>query len=487
MNISWIALQESLQNSVVQVVAQITPLDWIEPYRSTRQFENRGTGFFIDESGYLITNAHVVDEAAMVWIHLPALGKKTVFVDIVGFCPELDLALLKVRDADLAVLHATLTQIVSLPLGDSDKVERTQEVLMLGYPLGQSMMKSSIGTVSGREFLDGHSLIQITARIHAGNSGGPLLNGDGNVIGIALANVTKKPSIGYALAINEVKIMLDDLYKQPLVRKEPLGMQYNYASREHAVSLGNPVPAGIFINKVFKDKLFEVLGVRAGDMLYTFNGIAVDAYGDMSVSWSHDKVNIFQVASRLSLGDPMSIVVYREGQKVELSGTFHHTPCYPIRRFYPPYEAVDYEIIGGLVIMELTANHITVLGKRWPRLLAYTVEENMMESALVITHIFPGSCMYQMRSLAPGFVIHSLNNSSVTTLADFRKAMFEGIESDLFVLEACEGARVVASLKALLHDEKKLSKQYAYPLTHSSMAILDRYAQNDETDNQKTT
>src|SRR5579864_7431121 len=96
---SWAQVQEIMQNSVVQVISQVATFNWSEPYRVEEQHEGRGTGFFIDCEGHLITNAHVVDQAKTIWIHVPMLGKKPLFAHIVSFCPDRDLALLRIDAA----------------------------------------------------------------------------------------------------------------------------------------------------------------------------------------------------------------------------------------------------------------------------------------------------------------------------------------------------------------------------------------------------
>src|SRR5438128_2166755 len=92
----WTRMQDVIQNAVVQVFAQVGRFNWVEPYKIEEQGENRGSGFIINEDGYIITNAHVIDEAKRIWVHIPVLGRQTVHVEIIGFCPDRDLALLRI-------------------------------------------------------------------------------------------------------------------------------------------------------------------------------------------------------------------------------------------------------------------------------------------------------------------------------------------------------------------------------------------------------
>ena len=160
------------RDTVVQVFAQIAELDLMQPYKTPTQYGSRGSGFFINEHGHIITNAHVIDQAHAIWIQIPSLGKRLINVIVVGICPERDIALLRVADEDVDYIRSELGYIPYLVLGDSDKVRRSDEVLALGYPLGQESLKSTTGVISGRE----KNLIQMSAPINPGSSGGPLLN-----------------------------------------------------------------------------------------------------------------------------------------------------------------------------------------------------------------------------------------------------------------------------------------------------------------------
>ena len=103
-------------------------------------------------------------------------------------------------------------------------------MLVLGYPLGQYRVKSSTGVVSGWESGAGRSWIQITAPINPGNSGGPLVNDLGQVIGIAVSAVFPSQNVGYAIPINELKMILENLHTQGLVRRANLGLAFNFGS-----------------------------------------------------------------------------------------------------------------------------------------------------------------------------------------------------------------------------------------------------------------
>ena len=116
---------------------------------------------------------------------------------------------IKVKPEGLEIIKNEIGGVKFLTLGDSDYVHRADEIMALGYPLGQQNLKSTTGVVSGRE----QHLIQISAPINPGNSGGPSLNIRGEVIGINTAYIPDAQSVGYIIPINELKIILEDLRK----------------------------------------------------------------------------------------------------------------------------------------------------------------------------------------------------------------------------------------------------------------------------------
>lgn len=470
----WREVQESVKDTVVQVFAQIAEVDLLQPYKTPAQYPAYGSGFFINDNGDLITNAHVINQAKAIWIQIPSLGKRIIEVDLVSVSPDRDLALLRVKPHELAVIKSALGRIPYLALGDSDIVRRADEVMALGYPLGQQSLKSTTGVVSGRE----GQFIQMSAAINPGNSGGPLLNLKGEVIGINTAIIANAQNVGYIIPINDLKVILQDMYQMPLLRKPFLGVLFNNGTETLAKFLGNPEPGGCYVVEVIDNSTLAKAGVKRGDMIYQINGHAIDIYGDMSVPWSEDKISIVDYVSRLSIGQEISLVVYRNGERKDLKVTFSKAELPAIRKIYPGYEEIDYEVIAGMVVMPLTINHIQILAQNAPGLTRFGEMNNQTRSTLVVTHIFPSSQLYRSRTITVGSTLNEVNGFEVHTLADLRKALQEGdrtyltIRASDHVARASDNVFVTLSFDKVLEEEMKLSRDYKYPLSVTAQTLL---------------
>lgn len=456
----WRQVQERAKDTVVQVFVQTATFNWLEPYKSPRQNKSFGSGFFIDDQGSIVSNFHVVDETVGIKIQIPSLGKEQFDVEVVGVCPDRDISLLKLTKESFEKITKALGKIPHLEFGSSDLVVRTQEILALGYPLGQEKLKSTQGIVSGREHVWGESYIQITAALNPGNSGGPSLNTSGKVIGINTARIPTAQNIGYIIPIDDVKSVIQDLYKVKLLRKPILGCEFNYGNKHMVEFLNNPQPGGLYIARVYKNSLLEKTGVMASDMIYEINGYKVDLYGEMNVPWSEDKVPLAALLNRLVLDEQLQIELYRDGKKKEFLVDFSHTTPLPIRTYYPEYEKIDYEIIGGLVVMELALNHLDKLETVDPDLVRYRKRENQYEPRLIVTHIFPHSQAQQARVLGVSDILTEVNGKKVRTLNEFRESIRQ---TDKYMTFKTEDQKfMVLSRKAVVADEDKLATKYFY-------------------------
>jgi len=476
-NNAWRPVQEAVKDTVVQVFSHIAEFDFKQPYKTPRQFTSTGSGFFINEDGNIITNFHVVDQARSIWIQIPSLGKRIVDVEIVGVSPDRDLALLKLADEGRNVIAKELGKIPHLVLGNSDFVRRSDEVMALGYPLGQQSLKSTTGVISGRE----GNLIQMSAAINPGNSGGPLLNVNGEVVGINTAAVMQAQNVGYIIPINELRVILPDLYKVRLLRKPFLGVLFTNATESLTEYLGNPKPGGCYVTEVIGNSTLQKAGVQRGDMIYEINGHKIDVYGDMSVVWSEDKISLVDYVSRLSIGQDVNLVVYRSGERKNLTIKFSQAELPAVHKVYPGFEKIDYEVFAGMVVMELTMNHVQIFSKIAPGLLRYAEMKNQAEKTLIITHIFPTAQIYRTRTLLPGATLNEVNGMKVETLADFREAISQVAGDKLTMLASDQVSRasdhvfVVLPFDKVLKEETKLAMDYRYPISRTVNQVLAKH------------
>jgi serine protease Do len=471
----WRPIQEQVKDTVVQIFSHVAIFDVLQPYRSPEQGTMSGSGFFINDNGDIITNAHVVDQAKAVWIQIPSLGKRIIDVDVIGVSPDRDLALLRVGAEGLEIIKKELGSVPFLPMGNSDILLRSDDVLALGYPLGQQSLKSTTGVISGRE----QNLIQMSAPINPGSSGGPLLNSKGEVVGVNASGVVEAQNVGYAIPINDLKIILSDLYAVKLLRKPFLGVLFNNATDTLTSFLNNPAPGGCYVVEVVRGSTLEKAGVQRGDMIYQINGYPIDIFGEMRVPWSEDKCSIIDYINRLTIGETVNLLVYRKGERKEFSITFNHVELPSIRKVYPGYEDIDYEIFAGVVVMELTLNHIQVLIKQAPGLTKFAEMRHISEPALVVTHIFPNSQVYRARTLSVGSTLNEVNGISVHTLKDFRNALKKGLNNQFLTMRASENASrttdnvlIALDMNKVIKEEVRLSQDYKYPLTASTKDLL---------------
>lgn len=461
---TWLDVQKQVKDTVVQVFSQTSEFNWIEPYKTPSQNEGAGSGFFINDKGDIVTNYHVISQAISVQIQIPSFGLERFDAEIIGVSPERDIALLKLVPESSQKIKQKLKNIPFLTFGDSDQVLRSQEVLALGYPLAQSRLKSTLGIVSGRERHGAFGYIQITAPLNPGNSGGPSLSVDGEVIGINTAMIADAQNVGYIIPINEVKNALADLYSVKLLRRPTLGCLFAAATPELVDYLGNPGDGGWYVVKVFDKTLLRDAGIIDGDMLYEINGYRVDRYGEMNVPWSEDKISLFELLNRQKIGDQLNFLVYRKGQRKIFNFKLELKYNAPVRVVYPEFEPemTDYEVVGGMVIMQLTINHVSKLIQHAPSLMKYMRQDILHDPALLIAHILPNSQSFKTRILRAGDVLTEVNGEKVQTLVDFRKAAKKSSESGYLTVTTDEKLYAVLSVEKILKDEDVLSSRFFY-------------------------
>lgn len=271
------AMSAVVSISTVQAAesSQETAQSFLDPEDESQK--GLGSGFFVHPAGYLVTNAHVIEDVTGVRVSLRIDGVTREYpARVVGADPPTDVALLKVE--------ADREDFPILPLGDSDALGVADWVVAIGNPYGLSH-SVTVGVVSykGRTDVmpagrDGYyDYLQIDASINPGNSGGPILNTRGEVVGIANAVNAVGQGIGFAIPINMAKQVLMPLLTEGKVARSWLGISVEDLSPQMLRGLGlPPTLAGVMVSEIVRGAPGEQAGLKVGDVITSFDGVRVN-------------------------------------------------------------------------------------------------------------------------------------------------------------------------------------------------------------------
>lgn len=281
--------------------------------RSPQQVEGIGSGFFISADGYLITNHHVVKDALSITVE--TIDKKKYKAKKIGEDPKTDLALLKIEGDSHPYLE----------MGDAEKTEVGEWVLAIGNPLYQDLtVTSGIISAKGR-YMEGlrqsglqyQDFIQTDAAINQGNSGGPLINMQGQVIGInsvIVSNSGGSIGLGFAITSNLARRVVEDLKKSGRVIRGWLGVGIEEMDEERAKKFDFPRP-GILIRSVEKGSPAELAGLKKLDLIVSLNGEPIKESRLLSIK-----------VADLKPGDKLTVGILRDEKPMSFTVTVGEAP-----------------------------------------------------------------------------------------------------------------------------------------------------------------
>ena len=382
-----------------------------------------GSGFVISEDGFIVTNNHVIEGADEIQIEF--FNGDELTAELIGTDPNTDIALLKV-EAD--------GPLPFVPFGDSNSARVGDWVVAMGNPLGQGFSVSA-GIVSARNrALSGSydDYIQTDAAINRGNSGGPLFNMDGEVIGVNTAILSPNGGsigIGFSMASNVVTRVVDQLQEYGETRRGWLGVRIQDVTEDIAEAIGLEPVAGALVTSVPEGPAMDA-GMQDGDVILSFAGVDVE-----------DTRGLVRQVGNSPVGETVRVVVYRDGETVTLRVTLGRREeaegAVPAAVEAPdgePEGPVTRDVLG-LTLSTLTEEMRTELG----------LDED--QDGLAVMAVDETSEAYE-KGLRAGDVITEAGQQKVTSISDFETRLDEvkeaGRKSLLLLVRRAGDPRFVA-------------------------------------------
>lgn len=342
-----------------------------------------GSGFIISNDGYVMTNAHVVDGASDVYITLK--DKREFKAKVIGSDKRTDVALLKIDAKNLPVL----------PMGDSNKIRAGQWVLAIGSPFGlENTVTAGIISAKARDTGDYLPLIQTDVAVNPGNSGGPLINLDGEVVGINSQIYSRSGGfmgISFAVPIDEALRVADQLKATGQVVRGRIGVQIGDVTKDVSDSLGMPNAIGAMVVRVESDGPAAKAGVEPGDIITKFNGTAIDHASDLprmvgdTKPGSKATVTVWRKGKELNI--PMSIVAMESDKEAAEKAKQRQQP--------PKANSL------GLAVTDLTADQ-----KR----------QSQVDNGVVVSDVSGPAASV---GIQPGDIIQRINDTDIQSAAQF--------------------------------------------------------------------
>jgi len=305
-------IAEQLSDGVVLITTELT-MQYVDGAEETNQVSG-GTGFVISEDGYIVTNNHVIEGGSSFIVTLPNGSEYSAV--LVGTDTETDLAVLKISAKE---------KLTVLPIGDSDHVRTGEMVIAIGNASGAGATLTgsvTVGYVSAvnREIsFNGtqQEFIQTDAALNSGNSGGPLVNTKGEVIGVAtlkslISSYTEygesinSEGIGFAIPINRAMEKVQQIILSGNIKKPGIGLNYYAISKEQSEK--EKIPMGLLIASFMSDSPSEEAGLMVGDIIVKADGISIEKIESIS-----------EYIGAKGIGSTIDFTVYREGKYLDFT------------------------------------------------------------------------------------------------------------------------------------------------------------------------
>lgn len=309
------SVANSVSKSVVSIITSTTQKSLINSESSATA---AGTGFILSSDGYIATNKHVVSGATKIGV---LLDDGTAFedVELIGTDPLNDFAIIKIKDAK---------DLTPIKLGDSKTISAGQQVIAIGNALGAYQNSVTSGIISGKgrsltatdssrtQYETLSDMIQTDAAINGGNSGGPLLNAAGEVIGINTAYASQGNNVGFAIPISSVKGIINNVLKGQGFERAVIGVRYINLTPTIAKQKKLDINHGALISSskgndaIISGSAGDKAGLKENDVITSVNGVEIGVSGSLS-----------SLIGEYSVGDTVTLTIIRNGKTEDLELT----------------------------------------------------------------------------------------------------------------------------------------------------------------------
>ncbi len=355
--------------------------------KKDRKERSLGSGFIIDAEGHIITNNHVVEGADEVIVRLS--DEREFQAEVLGRDPKTDLALVKIKSSE---------NLPYLELGDSADLRIGDWVVAIGNPFGlEHTVTAGILSARGRSIGAGpyDDFLQTDASINPGNSGGPLLNLNGDVVGINTAIVAGGQGIGFAIPVNMAKGIVNQLKDKGKVVRGWLGVMIQKITPELAKSFDLKDEKGALVADVTAGGPAEKAGIKRGDVIVRFDGRDIKEWSELPLTVADTPV-----------GKKVDVTVVRDGKEKILKAEIEEMTEEQAAAGTAPEAGADW----GLSVQELTPELANRLGL------------GQDASGVLVTGVADGSPAAEA-GLNPGDLILEINRQEITSLSEYQAAM----------------------------------------------------------------
>ncbi|MDF1577649.1 MAG: DegQ family serine endoprotease [Desulfobulbales bacterium] len=378
-----------------------------------RKAQSLGSGVIISADGYIVTNNHVVDGAEEIKVRLT--NHQEYDAKIIGRDPKTDVALIKVEPEN---------GLTAVNFGDSDKIRVGEWVVAIGNPYGfENTVTTGIVSGKGRSFGSGpyENFIQTDASINMGNSGGPLFDLNGDLVGINSVIFSRSGGnigLGFAIPVNMVKNVVDQLKEHGAVTRGWLGVMIQHVTADLAEKFGLERPVGALVGEVMKDSPAEKAGIRQGDVIVEFMGRKIEKMATLP-----------SMVAMTPVGTKADLTVVRNGKKKQIEVTIGKLDEKMVDGDLGLEESVEHKL--GLTVQELTPELADSLG----------IGDR---KGLIVSNVKIGSPA-ATAGIKRGEIILEINQEQVESVEDFKKIIAK-VDSDkniLFLTKRGEHTRFV--------------------------------------------